>query len=256
MLRKTTYILIGCVIIMAMSSPSILGQENEVALRDKRITIQMSQKPLYTVFWLLIQKYDVAIGFEESSLDKDHWNYLFETNVGWGRYNREPSSDAEPSGLRPRVTDNLITVNFKDARLEEVMDAIVKQMENYDWEIKNDVVNIYPKRGRDERLKKLLDTRVRVFAVGMGAPVGSIQAQLMLFQPEFEAFVKENNLEAMTDRAGPSFEERILPDGMAFTDMTFKELLNAITKSKRGGWILQIKTKKDKPGREFVAILI
>lgn len=256
MLTKIKSFLIGCVVIMAVMSPGVLGQEGKVALKDKRITIQMTQKSLYTVFWRLIQKYDVAIGLEESSLDKDHWNYLFETNVGRGRLKPEPSSDIEPLGLVPRVSENLITVNFKDARLEEVMDAIVKQMENYDWEINNDVVNIYPKRGRDDRLKKLLDTRVRVFAVGMGDEVGSIQAQLMLFQPEFRAFLKENNLEAMTDRAGPLFERRILPDGMAFTDKTFKELLNAITKSKRGGWILQIKIQKDKPGREFVEILI
>lgn len=137
--------------------------------------------------------------------------------------------------LAGAYSQHKLTVDFKDARLEEVIDGIVKQMQNYDWEINDDVVNIYPKRGRDARLKKLLDTGVRVFAVGMGDNVGSIQPYLMLFLPEFRAFLAENNLEFETARPGSSFENRILPEGMSFTDMTFKELLNAITKSKRGG---------------------
>ncbi|MGQ0541663.1 MAG: hypothetical protein ACT4O9_07425 [Blastocatellia bacterium] len=136
------------------------------------------------------------------------------------------------------------------------MNSIVKQMQNYSWEINDDVVIIFPIRGRDKRLERLLDVKVPSFAVGMGADVGSIQAELMLFLPEFEKFLAENNLDCRTDRPGSSFNSRILPDSMGFTDLTFKQLLNAIKKSKRGGWILQIKTLKDKPGKEFVEILI
>lgn len=256
MLRKFIFFLISCVIILTMSMLGVLGQDSKVALKDKRITIQMDQKPLYTVFWRLIQKYDVPIGFEESILDRDHRHYYFETNVALDQFKVDSSSDKEFLPPMPKFSDHLITVNFKDARLEDVIDAIVKQMQNYDWEINDDVVNIYPIRGRDERLKKLLDQKVRVFGVGMGDTVGSIQGQLMLFLPEFKEFLKKNKLEARTDRPGSSFEDRILPDVMAFTDMTFKELLNAITKSKRGGWILQIKNQKDNPGKEFVEILI
>lgn len=255
MLRKFDLFIV-CAIIVATSALGVLGQDSRVALKDKRITIQMTQKPLYTVFWRLIQKYDIAIGFEESILDRDHRHYYFETNVALDQFKAEASSDKEVLPSMQKFKEHQITINYKDATLEVVMNAIVKQMENYDWEINNDVVNIFPIRGRDERLKKLLDKKVRVFAVGMGDDVGSIQGRLMLFLPEFKAFLSENNLEARTDRPGSSFVDRILPDGMAFTDMTFKELLNAITKSKRGGWILQIKNQKDNPNKEFVEILI
>jgi len=256
MVVKIKSFLIGCALILALSSVTVFGQESRGALKDQRITIQMSQKPLYTVFWRLIQKYDVAIGFEESALDRDHRHYYFETNTALEELKKESVSDKE---FLPPVTafkEHLITVDFKDARLEDVMNGIVKQLENYDWEINDEVVNIFPTRGRDERLKKLLDQRIRAFGVGKGASLSSIQAQLMLFLPEFKEFLAENKLEGSTERPFSSFEERILPGGMGFSDMTFRQLLNAITKAKRGGWMLQIKNYSDQPGKEFVEIII
>jgi hypothetical protein len=264
------------VVVLLIGSLRVVGQE-KVHLREKRITIQMSQKSLYTIFNKLINKYDIAIGLEESALDRDYRDYYFETNVPLD--NRASYLEKDYRGSNPETSvtpekraeygdkevlsptrglgyKHLITVDFKDARLEDVLDSIVRQMENYNWEINNDVVNIFPVRGRDQRLKKLLDTRVRNFAVGKGAEIGSIQAQLMLFLPEFKLFLEENNLEPETGGDGSVFEDRILPDGMSFSDLTFKELLNAITKSNRGGWMLQIKKQRDKPGKEFVEILI
>lgn len=260
MLQKIRSFLIGCVAVLAIGSLSVQGQEKKTELKDKRITIQMTQKSLYTVFNRLIIKYDIAIGLEESILDRDHRDYYFDMNIpteerlpDYKGGDREVLSPTRGLGYK-----HLISVNFTDARLEEVMGAIVKQMENYDWEINDEVVNIFPTRGRDPRLKKLLDIKVRDFFVGIGADVGSIQAQLMLFLPEFKSFITENNLEAYTGGPGPgsAFEDRILPDGMRFSDLTFKQLLNSITKSKRGGWMLQIKKQKDNPGKEFVEILI
>ncbi len=230
--------------------------KGERDLENSRVTIQVDRKPLYTVFTRLINKYDVPFGFEESALDRDHRHYYFETNIATEELRAEYSSDREFLPATPRFDEHLITLNFKEAKLSDVMDAIVRQMQNYDWEIVNGVVNIVPTKGRDPRLKKLMDVKVSDFPVGMGAPIGSIQAQLMLFTPEFKKFLVENKLEARTDRPGSIFEDRTLPDGMRFSNLTFKELLNMIVKSKRGGWILQIKTQKDKPGKEFVEVII
>ena len=216
----------------------------------------MTQKPLYTVFYRLIQKYDVPIGLEESILDRKHRHYEFEPNIALERFRKEAQSDKEVLPPVSEFKENLITVNFKDAKLKDVMDSIVKQMKNYDWEIRDDVINIFPNQGRDPRLQKLLKVKIPIFYVGMGANVGTIQAQLMLFLPEFNTFLKENNLEGNTSGNFSSFENRILPDGMVFKNMTFKELLNAITKSKRGGWMLKIKRLNSEPEKEFVEILI
>jgi hypothetical protein len=255
MLKKSVF-LICCSIILAASTLAVLGQDRKIALKDKRITIQMTEKPLYTIFLRLIHKYDIAIGFEESILDRNHGHYYFETNIAPEKWMNEYDSNKEFMPPMPEFKEHLISVNFKDAKLEDVMNEIVKQMKHYDWEINDDVVNIFPVKGRDARLKKLLDVKVKFFGVGMGDQVGTIQGQILLFLPEFKAFAAENKLEPRTDRPGGAFGMRVLPDGMGFTDLTFKQLLNAVTKSKRGGWILQIKNNEEKPGQEFIEVFI
>lgn len=257
MLRKNKVLTIGgCALFLFISSLNSFGQENNLPLKDKRITIQMTERPLYTVFYRLIQKYDIAIGFEESELDRAHRHYEFETNIALDRFKASSSSDKEFLPPVPKFSDNLISLNFKDATLEDVMTSIVAQMKNYDWEINDDVVNIFPIKGRDKRLQRLLDLEIRQFYSGMGDPVGAIQFQLISTMPEFRTFLAENNLEYDTAGPGSSFEDRILPDGMGFSNMKFKELLNAITRSKRGGWILQIKNSIRQPGKELLKIYI
>lgn len=254
--NKQAVIFVGVLILVTAAFTGVRAQDKRMAINDKRITIQMAAKPLYTVFTRLINKYDISIGLEESVLDRSHRHYYFETNIATEKLMPVYAGDREFLPPTSRFEEHLITVNFKDTRLEDVMNSIVKQMQNYDWEISDEVVNIFPIRGRDPRLKKLLNLKVRDFGVGMGADVGSIQAQLMLFLPEFKAFLAENELEAETSRPGSIFEDRLLPDGMRFSDLTFRELLNAITKSKRGGWMLMIRKYESKPGKEFVEILI
>ena len=242
--------------ILLTISMVIAGQARQIELKDEEITIQMTDQPLITVFARLMFKYDVAIGFEESELDRDHIHYEFETDVPPDDLKPKYSGDKEYSGgiIKPR--EHLITLDFKNAKLETVMNEIVRQMQHYDWKISNDVVNIFPTRGRDKRLKKLLEINVRDFAVGAGSEVGTIQPKLMFILPEFKKFLAENNLGSDARRQTFAFTSSILREGMSFRDLTFKELLNAITKSKRGGWILRIKKQKDQPGQEFVEILI
>jgi hypothetical protein len=233
------------------------GQEKQVSLNEKRITIQMTAKPFYTVVNRLINKYDIAIGFEESTLDRDHRHFYFEPNLPTKLWrDKYEGGDKEILPPVPKFTEHLITLNFNDASLKEVMDSIVKQMNNYDWAIADDVVNIFPTRGQDPRLKKLLELRVGHFSMDKGTDMGSVQAQLMLFLPEMKTFLSENNLEAYAGGIGSTFDERVLPDVAKFSNLSFKELLNRITKSKRGGWILQIKKQDGKPEMEFLEILI
>lgn len=256
MRQKKLVITLICAIMPVVLAISAFGQAEDANAVDKRITIQMTEKPLYTVFMRLINKYDVAIGFEESSLDREHRHYCFETNVPTTELKSEYNSDREFLPPVQRFSEHLITVDFRDAKLADVMNSIVKQMKNYDWEFADGVINIFPIRGRDSRLEKLLNSHVREFVVGQGADVGSIQAQLMLFLPEFKAFLSDTKLEADTTRSGSSFVDRKLPEGMRFSNLTFKSLLNAITRAKRGGWILDIKARENEPGKEFVEIFI
>lgn len=254
--KKQVIIFVSFVIVLATGLLGIHGQEKKVELKDKRITIQMVKKPLFDVFIRLIYRYDVAIGFEESTLDKDHNDYHFQTQI--------PTPDDQEKYYTDEgidysdVKNHLITVNFKNAKLEDVLNAIVKQMQNYDWEINNGVVNIFPIKGRDPRFEKLLNLRIREFGVPKGSEVGLIQPLIVLNLPEFKAFLAENNLYAESDRDDPWYIERPLPVEMKFSNLTFKELLNEITKSKRGGWILKTDKRKttENRGKEVIALWI
>ena len=258
MSKKHVVIFVSFIFVLASGVVSVLGQDKSTKLENKLVTIHMVNKPLVTVFARLIYKYDVAIGLEESMLDSDHNHYDFETNVPPEDQKAKFAGDKEfPSG-RSEFYEHLITVNYKDARLEDVMDDIVKQMKNYDWEINNDVVNIFPVKGQDPKFKKLLDLRIREFAVWKGAEVGIIQPIIVLELREFRSFLAENNLYAESDRSTFAFIKRPLPEGMRFSNLTLKELLNAITKSKRGGWILRTgeNKKPENKDKKFIDILI
>src|SRR5690349_1534385 len=167
---KQIGIFVSITTVLAMGSVSIHGQEKKSELKDKRITIQEAEKPLYYVFIKLMYVYDVPIGFEESTLDKDHNDYFFQTNVPpdeeRSKYLNEPRL-----GWNSLIKNHLITLNFKDARLEDVLNKIVEQMQNYDWEINNDVVNIFPTKGRDPRFQKLLNLTIRGFSISKGEKV-------------------------------------------------------------------------------------
>lgn len=231
------------------------AQESRLKLEERRVTIQMTQKPLFTVFARLTVDYDIPIGLEESVLDIDHRHYDFETArpPEWWitKYARREHKSAAPV-----FSEHLITVNFVEAKLKDVMNEIVKQMKNYDWEIRDEVVNIFPIRGRDERLKKLMEIEISFFYVGAGAKTSAIQAQLVLFLPEFRKFLKENNLLSDTTRSAPGFPDELVASEMLFKNLSFRDLLNAITKSKRGGWIVRMKKDPSEPAKHSVNIQV
>jgi hypothetical protein len=59
--------------------------------------------------------------------------------------------------------------------------------------------------------------------------------------PEFKKFLTKNSLDHSQSRTGYLVQvlERKIPDELRFSNITFKELLNKITKVKRVGWILK-----------------
>lgn len=257
-MRKQMGILWTVVLVLSTGILTVHGQEKNEEIKEKRVTVQMTRKPLFDVFMRLIYDYDVAIGFEESSLDRNHNDYHFETNI--------PDKDAATStkggrtkitfGGRPTIENHLISLNHENARLEDVINDIVKQMQNYDWEINDGVINIFPAKGRNPSFKRLLELRIHEFVVWKGAEVGMIQPLIVLQLPELRKFLDDNNLLAESDRVAPWFIERPLPYGMKFSNLSLRELLNAITKSKRGGWIIRHRKFSNGSGKESIELLI
>jgi hypothetical protein len=153
---------------------------------------------------------------------------------------------------------HLISLNFKDARLEDVLNELVKQMQNYDWTVNDGVVNIFPIKGRDLRFEKLLELKIRTFSVPKGEEFATIQPMIVFNLPEFKAFLAENNLNSESDRRIPKYADLPLPVELRFSNLPFRKLLNEITRLKRGGWILRAdkRKKSENNGKEVIEILI
>jgi hypothetical protein len=205
--------------------------------------------------------YDIPIGFEQSILDRDNSDYRFSVNPpGVAQYPLERVNGV----LRiPARTDfeapfHPVTLNAENERLEDVLNKIVKQIENYKWEINDEVVNIYPIKGRDKRFEKLLDLRIKRFSFEKGEPVWRITSNIKSL-PEFSSFVMKHNLRFNGTRSGPegAIQEmygRKIDEGMDFSNLKFRDLLNKITKTKQGGWVLKWRFVSKKTGEEFIDI--
>ncbi len=77
--------------------------------------------------------------------------------------------------------------------------------------------------------------------------------------PEFRNFMNENNFHFSNIREGTNFVikaqyGRTLNEEMDFSNLTFRDLLNKITKIKKGGWILKWRYVLKTTGKELIDI--
>ncbi len=235
------------------------GQTNEVRPEERTITIEMTNQPLGSVFGYLMETYDVQIGFEQSNLDIENYDYRFQTNLPFkGRSYIELD---EGVTLDIEVEEEFVaknhffTVKVQNGPLKAAMNQIVRQMENYRWEVNEGVINFVPSCGRDEILEELLETRIEKFRLPSGGTVDDI-TKVIKGLGEFSMWMKRNNLYFNPTRTGSSIlleaqYRRKLESSLNFCDLSFRELLNRITKSKKGGWILKRRVKT-RDGKEQI----
>ncbi|HKG14542.1 MAG TPA: hypothetical protein VKB12_14535 [Pyrinomonadaceae bacterium] len=280
--KKRAIILLCCITLCTAAASPAFGQEAEAvpkeveavpkeveavpkdkraALKDKRITITMEAQPLGVVFRYLMENYDIPIGFEESVLDREGPEYGFATNMPSTAKHEMRSGDVKftTTALPPGFEGgrHAITLYIEDGSVEEVFTRIVEQMDNYKLEINDDVVNIFPVKGRDKRFEKLLETRIKRFTLEGGKTVEDITTNIQAL-PEIRSFLRDNKLHFTGVRQGMNFVlaaqyGRRIEAGMDFSDLTFRDLLNRITKVKRGGWRLEWKWITGK-GEEHIDI--
>lgn len=247
------------IIIFSLGHVCIAGQEKFSDLKDKRITTRMENAPFGDIIDFLINNYDVAIGFEESILDRDHNDYDFDTNLPFTRNKKLISSDGNTqisvtTKRIYKVEKNRFTIYAVNERLEDVLNKIIKQMKFYNWEINDGVVNIFPSQGRDVKFENFLKTNVKRFVMKENDRIGFIRTSI-LFLPEFKSFLSKNELNIISYRSGLlDGLDRGLPAKLDFSNITFKELLNRATKVKRGGWILKQSDKLREKDKEFIEI--
>lgn len=251
MSKRSAVVALCLVIICLVGTPSVFGQGEKTDLKDKRITITMEAQPLGTVFEYLMEKYDVPIGFEESDLDREHSDFYFETNPApWARDKMSSADGRIKITLKARrvfeAGRHPITLYINDGSLKDVFDEIVRQMENYKWEINDEVVNIFPTKGRNKKFEELMKMNVGSFRFEKGKTVDDVTKKILAL-PEFGSFMAKNKLRFDGMRTG-NFDfiteaqyGRLINEDLDFSDLTFRELLNKVTKVKRGGWILNWK---------------
>lgn len=208
----------------------------------------MEKQALGSVFRYLMESYDIPIGFEESILDSGHSEYAFQTNLPSVGRGKTATSDGR-ANLEIEVEriftaeKHPITLDIRNGKLSEVLDRIVDQMANYRWEINDGVVNIFPIRGRDKRFEELLETKIETFNLAAGKTVNDITFRILIMK-EFKAWLSKNDLRFNPARTGSSIllkaqYGRTLETELKFSELNFRELLNKITKAKKGGWILK-----------------
>jgi hypothetical protein len=248
MLRKTMdkkIILLALLICLCFSGS--FGQDNSVDLKAKKITLKLKDKPLWLVFQHLMVKYDVPIGLEGSTLDNGNADYAFNTNLPY----INPNSKIIDGNYV--IKNNLLNIDVENASLETVLDEIVRQMKNYKWEINDDVVNIIPTKGRDERNEKLLALNISSFSFQKNFSIGQIRNNI-LDLPEIQTFLSEQKIFSTKWRAFVASATRRLPVEMKFSNLTLRDLLNKITKIKRGGWLLRQSYLYGTAEKEYIEI--
>ncbi|MEW6362163.1 MAG: hypothetical protein AB1477_08630 [Acidobacteriota bacterium] len=259
--KKTTIFMLCFLMIYLIGIVSVFGQNKEVDLKDKRITIKTEKVHFGTVLGYLMEVYEIPIGFEQSILDRNTAEFRFSSNSPGISYYSIENDDGVlkiPANSRSKPPLHPVTLNAENERLENVLNIIVKQVENYRWEINDGVVNIYPLKGRDDKFERLLDLKISKFVLEKGKPIWEITTKIKLL-PEFVAFTEKNNLRFSGGRSGPDVAlqkmyGKKVSESMDFSNLTFKELLNKITKVKKGGWILKWRFVSKKTGEEFIDI--
>jgi len=203
-------------------------------IRKIPITLHLQKAPLWKIVNRLSYIYRVRIGFEGSVLDSDHQDYYFKTalvTLGEAPMERVDRVD------RLLATGHLFTLDVDRAPLEDVMDSIVNAMENYSWTIEDGVVNIVPKKGRDERYAKLMELKIKEFRIRSPQLMDFREAVHQL--PEVQKFLADNGLSWPANRPLPYSLDREIPGEIEIRDVTFRQLLNRITLIKGGGWIVE-----------------
>jgi hypothetical protein len=260
--KRTAVAVLHCVVIFLAGTFSVFGQAKQRGLRETGITIKMESQPVGVVFKYLMEKYDIPIAFEESTLDRNFPDYDFYVNLPASPQRKIRTRDGKIKVVTMRggrvfkALIHLITLDAENKRLKEVFDDIIFQMENYKWEINDGVVNIYPVKGRDERFEKLLGTKIKNYTFVKGDTTYDVMKYITLL-PEFVTSLAENRLVfKMTNlelRFGYRFKiGRPINQDMNFSNLTFRELLNKITSIKRGGWVLKWGAKADKQGWDVI----
>lgn len=149
---------------------------------------------------------------------------------------------AEKGMVEPKIS-----LKLRNRPLRHVLDAIIEQDPRYEWKEVDGVINVFPKAGRDEFLKDLLETHVKHFTVDKGTGRFDIRRRITEI-PEVAAKLERAKINhgvggfvtnADFSEAGPEFT-------LDVSDITLRQILNRfIGTSETKYWIVNKFTDED-----------
>ena len=127
-----------------------------------------------------------------------------------------------------------LRMDFKKATLAQVLDRIVAEHPEYSWEIKDGVVRVFPKEGRqDPIVKQILDAEIGTFSINERTLTSAIEKDL-LATPELSAEVKGHGLTALaSDLSGFYFPTVGRNFKLNVSNVTVQAILNNIVKESK-----------------------
>lgn len=248
-------IAVTLLLIFAAGFQATIAQDS-ADLSSLKISIVADKQPLGIIFRKLMLDNRIHIGFEQSSLDNGKWHFAFDTNLPFSARHKTQNNGGTTIETTAETGFSAgaypISLDVKNGSVRDVFDAIVRQMDHYSWDIRDGVINIFPIRGRDPRFEKLLDLRIEAFHLPKGSKVEEITVSLLNL-PEFRQFRRSHRLSFFPVREGVTvlIEQqygRTIDQPMEFKNISLRDLLNNITKIKKGGWILRMRGKTREGG--------
>jgi hypothetical protein len=139
-----------------------------------------------------------------------------------------------PIGLETALSDDEFAtyqIDFKKGTLSDLLTRFVARYDKYDWEIKDGVVNVFPKGNqRNVLFKELLDTTISSFSVKENTSCVALIKSL-LTTPEIKRILEINETTYRTPIPGGFGIQQVGRDfKLDVSNMTLKSILNKVIK--------------------------
>lgn len=122
-------------------------------------------------------------------------------------------------------------LDFKRGTLKELLTKLVGEHDQYLWEIKDGVVNVFPKGGCcDAMFGELLKTRIRSFSVEKKTSCGVVTRSLAS-TPEIKQFLEAKNISYLEQGVNGFYIPHVGDNfRLDVTNMTLRAILNKLIK--------------------------
>ncbi len=235
------------------------GQNLKDPLSELPITMSFEDKSPGFLIYYMAKRFDIQFGIEEAYNENAESHRLFglPTNLptdavhaGGSHSTDIHSPSSGPSNLQ---SASIQSIDAVDEPLGSVLDKILAQIDGYEWEISDGVVNIFPSAYRDSDLQSILNLQISSFTLAEGRSVGLIRNNIVDL-PEIKNFLSSNRKASFAIRSDFDYLDRPIDQAIQLKELTLRQLLNRVTKVKKGAWILRkVPNSKDpkKPKIEF-----